>query len=155
MGKYTAEASDHLIVPAIAGRTSGRQQLDRLMGRPRGPLVPVRLIIDTGSKRSTLTPAIIAQLSPSQGGDAQLETSLTTASLSLFWVRLEFPDTPLALVSELAVARVPMPTPLQSFHGVIGRDLLCRWDYLLYQGLRKRFSIRDIPSRFFTWLLWR
>jgi hypothetical protein len=82
-----------------------------------------------------------------------VETSVGSTETPLYWVRLEFPDTGLAPVTEVAVARLALPPSLQAFHGVIGRDLLRRWAYFLYQGRRGRFTIRDTPGGLFGGLL--
>jgi hypothetical protein len=71
-----------------------------------------------------------------------------------FWVRLEFPGTALKPVPELAVARLALPRSLQTFHGVIGRDLLSQCEYLLYEGRRRRFSLRDDRHWLARWF-WR
>jgi hypothetical protein len=155
MGKYAAPADDLMIVPARVRQTRGQERASQFLGETAPLFIPVRLIVDTGSRRSTLTPSVIAQLDPAIQGKARFVTSLTSAQTTLYWVRLEFPEILLFPIPELAVARVPMPATLHAFDGVIGRDLLSRWDYLLYQGLRKRFAIRDIPSLFLNWLLWR
>jgi hypothetical protein len=65
---------------------------------------------------------------------------------------LEFPDTALAAIPELVVARAPVPPSLQAFHGVIGRDLLYRWESVLLPGRRGRLTIRDTPQGLFGWL---
>jgi hypothetical protein len=85
-------------------------------------------------------------------GPARIETSLATGATELFWVRLEFPGTGLEPVAELAVARMAMPPSLATFQGLIGRDLLDRWEYFLYEGRRARFTIRDTPGGLFGWL---
>ena len=62
---------------------------------------------------------------------------------TLFWVRLEFPDTSLAPMPVLAVARLGLPPSLATFHGLIGRDLIRHWEFLLIEGRRGRFVLRD------------
>ncbi len=112
----------------------------------------MRLLIDTGSGRSTLVPSIIAQLNPTSREVLRVETSLGIAQTPLFWVRLEFHGTALAAIPELAVARLALPPSLLAFHGVIGRDLLRRWESFVYQGRRGKFTIRDTPGWLFAWL---
>ena len=143
MGKYVAAVDDHLIVPARVLQTRGQQQAFRLLGRPVPDPVPVRLLIDTGSGRSTLVPSVIDALLPVLRGAARIETSLAAVATTLFWVRLEFPGTRLDAITQLAVARLPLPPLLQTFQGVIGRDLLRRWESLLFEGRRGRFTLRD------------
>ena len=65
---------------------------------------------------------------------------------SLFWVRLEFPESSLASIPEVAVARLSLPPSLGLFHGIVGRDLLRRWDSFLFEGRRGRFILRDTPA---------
>jgi hypothetical protein len=153
MGKFTSAVEGPLIVPAEACLTRGREQELRLLGRPVPAPARVQLVIDTGSKRSTLIPSVLAHLRPTLHGSARIDTTLASGRTSLYWVRLEFPGTALAAVEELAVARLGLPRSLQAFHGVIGRDLLNRWRYFLYEGRRGRFTIRDTGLSLLGWLL--
>jgi hypothetical protein len=114
--------------------------------------VTVQLMLDTGSTRCTLLPSVLARLDPEKLGVARLETSLAAAQAALFRVRLEFPLTKLAAIPELVVARVPLPSSLSAFHGVIGRDLLRRWESFCYQGRRGRLTIHDTPSWLLRWI---
>ena len=82
----------------------------------------------------------------------RLATSLATARAGLFRIRLEFPHAKLAPIPELVVARVPLPTSLSAFHGVIGRALLRRWESFCYQGRRGRLTIRDTPGWLWRWI---
>jgi hypothetical protein len=61
----------------------------------------------------------------------------------LYWIRLEFPDAGLAPFEHVQVARLAMPRGLGQFHGLLGRDLLRRWDSFLHEGRRGRYSLRD------------
>src|SRR5262249_16775469 len=148
MGRYTAAAHDHLVVPARALITPGQQRRTRLAGGTIPTGVPVRLLVDTGSRRSTLVPSVSAHLNPVSHHPLQMQRSAGNMETALFWVSLEFPGTRLTAVTELAVARVPMPPLLQAFHGLIGRDLLRRWESFLFRGRRGRFTIRDAPGLF-------
>jgi hypothetical protein len=154
MGKYIAEVDDRLILPARVRLTPGAERQSRSMGKTVPSPITVRLIIDTGSGRSTLSPSIISQLKPLARETVQVHTSLARGTVFLFWVSLEFPGTALKAISEMAVARLALPSPLHAFHGVIGRDLLSRWEYLLFEGRRGRFTIRDDPRWLPGWL-WR
>lgn len=151
MGKYTATVDDHLIVPARVLQTQEQEQMYRLARRPVPASVPVRLIIDTGSKRTTLVPGVIRHLQPAVGSDVRVETGLARGETRMFWVRLEFPDTSLASLPVVAVARLSLPPSLATFHGVIGRDLLRRWESLLFEGRRSRFTIRDAKGGLRAW----
>jgi hypothetical protein len=77
---------------------------------------------------------------------------LAADEANLHWVRRAFPGTSLQDVAELSVARLPLPPSLQGFHGLIGRDLLRRWDSFIYEGRRRRLTIRDTPAGLFGWL---
>ena len=145
MGKYAAAVDDHLVIPARALLSQGQEQVLRLLGRtvPKG--VGVRLIIDTGSKRTALVPWVLDQLSPPLMDNVRVETSTGDLHTGLFWVRLDFPDTGLSSIPAIAVARIPLPPSVQAFHGLLGRDLLRRMEYLFYQGRKQRLAIRDRP----------
>jgi hypothetical protein len=60
------------------------------------------------------------------------------------------PEAGLASFPEVLVARVPMPAALARFHGLLGRDLLGRWELFEYHGRRGHYSLRDTPG----WLGW-
>jgi hypothetical protein len=152
MGKYTADFHDHLVVPARVHLTRGQEHAFRLSGRAVPAPVPVRLLIDTGSKRSSLIPQVITPLDPALQGFVRVETSLAAMETSLYWARLAFPGTTLAAIRELTAARLPLPPSLHAYHGLLGRDLLGRWEYFLYEGRRGRFTLRDAPRRWFGWL---
>src|SRR5215468_3398300 len=100
MGKYTAAVHDRLILPAHVLVTRGQEQALRLTGRTVPPSVAVRLLIDTGSGRSTLTPSILAQLAVPAAAPVRLATGAGTRTTSLFWVLLEFPGTSLGAIPE-------------------------------------------------------
>ena len=153
MGKYAAAVDDCLVLPAQISLTRGQERQIRLFGRSAPAATSVRLIVDTGSRRSTIIPSVIAHLNPIVRGSVRIETSLATGLTAFYWVRLEFPGAGLAAIPELAVAGLSVPSSLRAFHGVIGRDLLSRWQYLHYQGTRRRFAVRDSPHWFFQWLL--
>jgi hypothetical protein len=150
MGRYVATVVDHLILPARVRATSGREQI--LLREEQGVPSPVaiRLLIDTGAKRTTLLPGIIRHLRPAPGSAARIVTPVGSVATDLFWVCLEFPDTGLASFPEVLVARLPMPPALSQFHGLLGRDLLHRLESFEYQGRRGRYSLRDTPG----WLGW-
>lgn len=152
MGKYTADAYDHLVLPAHVLLTHGQEQARRLLGRSVPPSVAVNLLIDTGSRRSTLRPAVVTQLELEVIGTVRVETGVAAVETRLHWIRLEFPHTALAAIAELAVARMPLRPSLQPFDGLIGRGHLRRWDAFVYRGRRGQFSIRDTPGWQFGWL---
>jgi hypothetical protein len=153
MARYSVPVQDRLILPAQVGLIREQEQIWRLLRRAVPAPVPVQFLIDTGSTRCTLLPSVLTQLNPYELGVARLETSLATGQAALYRLRLEFPQTKLAAIPELVVARVPLPSSLSAFHGVIGRDLLRRWESFNYQGRRGRLTIRDTPNWLFRWIL--
>src|SRR6266404_5426083 len=96
MGKYTASVDEHLILPARVGLTHGRARALHSLGQSVPPPIPIRLLIDTGSKRTTLIPRIIGHLQAAPSGAARVITSLGALDTSLSWVSLEFPEAGLA-----------------------------------------------------------
>jgi hypothetical protein len=152
MGKYAVAVQDHLAVDARVLLTRGIERARRLLGREVFAPVSVRLSIDTGSKRSALLYSVLDHLGSVAGGAARLETSLTSGTVELHWVQLEFPGTTLRGIPQLLVARVRMPPSMHAFHGVIGRDLLSQWESFQYEGRRRRITIRDTPGGLFGWL---
>jgi len=64
---------------------------------------------------------------------------------------LEFPEAGFVPFPEVLVARLPMPAALRQFHGLLGRDLLRRFESFEYEGRRGCYSLRDRPG-VFTWL---
>jgi hypothetical protein len=151
MGKYTAPVEDHLILPAVASLTAGPGHLLRTTGQPVPVPVPIRLLIDTGSKRTTLVPGVVRHLNPSSGLRVNVVTPLAEVRAELFWVRLDFPDAGLAPFPHVQVARLAMPPGLAQFHGLLGRDLLRRWESFDYEGRRGCYTLRDAPGAF-GWL---
>jgi hypothetical protein len=152
MAKYNTTVQDRLILPAFVALIPEQEQWLRILGRAVPEPIPVQLLIDTGSTRSSLIPSVLGRLNPEQSGVARLETSLATARAALFRIRLEFPHAKLAPIPELIVARVPLPSSLSAFHGVIGRDLLRQWESFRYQGLRGRLTIRDRANWLLRWI---
>jgi hypothetical protein len=152
MARYRAQVDDRLILPAQVCLIREQEQWLRMLRRTVPAAVPVQLLIDTGSARCSLLPSVLARLDPEPSEVTRLQTSLAAAEVSLFRVRLEFPRTGLAAFPEFVVARVPLPSSLSSYHGVIGRDLLRRWESFCYQGRRGRFTIRDTPSWPWQWI---
>src|SRR5260370_33978455 len=143
MGKFRTLVQDLPVLPAHVKLTSGQEKVLTLSNRPLPNPQPVNLLVDTGSGRSTLLPSVIAKLGPISRGIVRVATSLAFAETNLFWVRLEFPDTNLEPIPELAVARLSLPVSIGPIHGVIGRDLLRRWEYFFYEGRLGQMTIRD------------
>jgi hypothetical protein len=146
MARYTAAVSDLLILPAVASLTRGTSHLLRQRGDRVPSPVPVQLLIDTGSKRTTLIPGIIRHVDPPGGADVRAVTPTAAVGASLFWVRLDFPQAGLAPIEHVQVARLPMPSDLARFHGLLGRDLLQRLASFDWEGQRGRYTLRDTPG---------
>jgi hypothetical protein len=117
MGRYISAVQDQLALPGSVCLTHGTEHAIRLLGRKVPAPVPVRLSIDTGSKRSALLYSVLVQLGTNARGLARLETSLGSGFVEMHWVRLEFPGTPLVAIPQLLVARIRMPPSLRGFHG--------------------------------------
>jgi hypothetical protein len=152
MGKFTGTVYDHLVVPARVRLTPAEERANRLSDRLVPAPIPVRLVIDTGSRRTTLIPSIINHLDPAVHSVVRVETSVANVSTRLHWVCLEFPDTWLAPVPEFVVASLQVPSNLPLYAGVIGRDLLHRWERFLLEGRRGRMTIWDQPRPWLAWL---
>ena len=151
MGKYTTSVHDHLILPARVSITQGRARELRSFGNSVPPPVPIRLLIDSGSKRTTLIPGLVRHLRVPAASDARVVTPFDIVAVDLFWVSLEFPEAGLTAFPEVLVARLPMPAALSQFHGLLGRDLLRRFESLEYEGRRGCYSLRD-RAGVFPWL---
>ncbi len=151
MGRYTAEVQDHLVLPARARVTPGREHELHSLARSVPAPMPIRLLVDTGSKRTTLIPGIFRHLQTMLGSPTRVVTPLGSATTRLAWVCIEFPEAGLTALPEVLVARLPMPAALSQFHGLLGRDLLRRMESLEYEGRRGWYTIRDELGPL-TWL---
>ncbi len=146
MGKYVAQVQDHLILPALV-HLPEEDELVRRRARKHVPApVAIRLIIDTGSKRTTLIPGIVRHLAPQSARGVHVVTPLGSAATEFFWVRLEFPEAGLAPFEHVPVAQLPMPPDLAQFHGLLGRDLLSRFYSFHLDSRRRRYILRDSPG---------
>ncbi len=152
MGLLRAAVRDRLILPARTLLPLDVERVFRMLGRPIPAPIAVQLVIDTGSKRSSIVPSVLNRLLPTTAGRAVVETTFASAESELLWVRLEFPGASLAAEPHLAVARLPMPPSLRDYHGVVGRDLLSKWESFLYEGRRGQFTIRDSAGGLLSWL---
>jgi hypothetical protein len=146
MGKHIATVEDHLILPALVRLPEGEQRSRARAGRRVPTPVPIRLLIDTGSKRTTLIPGLIRYLEPQAGVSVRVAAPLAAGTTRLFWVRLDFPEAGLAAFEHVQVARLAMPPALSQFHSLLGRDLLKQLDEFKYEGRRGRYTLRDAPG---------
>lgn len=151
MGQFTSDVEDHLILPALVGLTRGSEHLRRRLGRSIPSPVPIRLLIDTGAKRTTLIPGILRHLALPASGEVRVITPLAAGNTQFYWVRFDFPNTTLASLDPVRVARLDMPPELANFHGLLGRDLLFQLHSLYLEGRRGRYTLRDTPG-LFDWL---
>jgi len=140
-------------MPAAVSQVLGQQREFRILRRPIPRPVPVQLIVDSGSKRTSLIPEVIRQLQPYAAGKVRVETSLAVGESQLFWIRFEFPTSSLQPIAQVAAARLELPRSLAGFHGIIGRDVLRQWDWVLFRGRRRYFTVRDSVPWFFA-LAW-
>src|SRR6476659_2066440 len=122
MGTYHAPVEDHLFLPSVARLSAGSAHFLQQAGEAVPSPVTIRLLIDTGSRRTTLIPRIIRHLGPPDGGEARVITPTGAVAAALYWVRLDFPETGLASFEQVKVACLPMPPILSQFHGLLGRD---------------------------------
>jgi hypothetical protein len=153
MGTFHAPVADHLILPARVGLTAGEEHSRRRAARDIPAPVSLRMLIDTGANRTTLIPGVLRHLAPQEDREVHLITPSGPRAATLHWVRLDFPEAGLAPFEYLQVANLEMPAALSQFHGLIGRDVLRRWDEFRYQGRRGRYLIHDTPGPL-GWL-WR
>lgn len=154
MGVYRSTLAaelDEITVPAVVCLTLEELAVNRRYGLLLHPTIPVRLVVDNGSRYCSLTPAVLQQLKPRSEGQFLLQGPLAEQSVEHFSVRLEFPTAGLQPVDNLKVVSLPMPPKFGgAYQGIIGRDLLRHW-YFYHAGPRRRFTIRDRPS-LWTWL---
>jgi hypothetical protein len=111
MGKLTTAVDDHWIIPATVLPTHGHQHEFRRLGQPIPASVSVRLLVDTGSKRSAMIPGVIGRLKATLAGMVRVETSFGIGETELYWVRFEFPGSSLHPISQVPVARLKLPPP--------------------------------------------
>jgi hypothetical protein len=150
MGIYSAPVADHLFVPARVRLVQGEEHALAVRGERVPAPMSIRLLIDTGAKRTILTPGIVDHLGAISAAESRLVTAVGTAMTNFFWVCLEFPEAGLISLPEVFIARHLMPAMLSQFHGVLGRDVLQRHESFEYLGRRGYFTLRDSPG----WLGW-
>jgi hypothetical protein len=146
MGTFLAPVADHLILPARVCLVEGDEHSRRQAGAGVPAPISLRMLIDTGASRTTLIPGVIRHLAPQEGPDVHLNTPSGRHDVTLYWVRLDFPEAGLTSCEHVQVVSLAMPPALAQFHGLIGRDLLRTWDEFRYQGRRGRYLIRDAPG---------
>lgn len=151
MGKLVVVVEDHLAISATVHPTRGQAQLYHLLRREVPSALPVRLIVDTGSKRTALVPEVLSTLQLLPVGVAHVETSAGTLQTNVYWVRLAFPNNTLNALPEFPVMRLPLPRSLGDFQGIIGRDLLRQWESTLFEGRIGRLILRDSRPKWIRW----
>src|SRR5258708_2014275 len=132
MGTYRVPVEDHLFLPSVVRLSAGPAHFVQQSGEAVPSPVTIRLLIDTGSRRTTLIPSIIRHLGPPAGGEARVITPTGAVAAPLYWVRLDFPETGLASFDQVKVACLPLPPILSPFHPLLARDLLRRLEASLY-----------------------
>jgi len=80
MGKYIATVEDHLVLPALVRLPKGEEHFRGRAGRQVPVPVSIRLLIDTGSKRTTLIPGLIRHLNPQASQPVRVATSLAAGT---------------------------------------------------------------------------
>jgi hypothetical protein len=150
MARFTAPVEDHLVLQADVRLPPAHERYLVAVGQRVPAPVPVRLVIDTGSKRTCLIPGIFERLRPTSGAIAHVITSLGSTLTDLAWVCLEFPGAGLASFREVLVARLAMPPALSHFHGLLGRDLLARLESFECSSTFPPISGTSCPGR---WLM--
>lgn len=83
MGIFTSQVVDHWIMPVAVSQVLGQQHEFRVLRRPIPQPVPVQLIVDSGSKRTSLIPEVIRELQPYAAGKVHVETSLAVGESQL------------------------------------------------------------------------
>lgn len=137
MGVYRSQLQGDRDPPFLLARVSSLRQPELAL--------TVRLVLDTGSRRSTLISAILNQLRLPSIGEIVLQTALAQSRVRLFNVRIEFALGSLLPIPRMIVVGAPVPRKLSGFDGVIGRDILSRWEIFI-SGPRKRLVVRDGAS---------
>jgi hypothetical protein len=154
MGVYRATlppGQEVLSMPVRVASTFAYARALQYLGRPVASPAVVQLILDTGTRRSCLTPTLINRIQCERCGRLRVQTTLAQETRELFEVRMEFPSSTLAPLPKVRVACLEMPDRFEAqFDGIIGRDLISCWEFF-YSGFRRRITIRDRPS-FWGWL---
>jgi hypothetical protein len=144
MGSYRGHVPDLLLVPASVSRPSPDPVVEK-KGNPDAADVLVSLMLDTGAKYCSVTPEIIQQLGLPFLRPARVSTHIGQGAANLYVASLAFPASSLAALPTVIVAGLAMPPHLAGCHGVIGRDVLRRWE-TFYSGPRERLTVRDHRS---------
>ena len=84
MGKYRAAVYDKMILPAMSRLPAEDDAVFRALGREVAAPIAVMLIIDTGSKRTSLVPSVLDCLAPTAAGRVNIETTVASAQTELF-----------------------------------------------------------------------
>jgi hypothetical protein len=101
----------------------------------------VRLVVDSGSSRSCLSRTVCDSLNLETKGQWRLIGTTGEETVRFSRVTLTFPGSTLGPIPWLHVGRI-QPHRLSEFHGVLGRDVLSKWE-LLYRGPNATLTIRD------------
>jgi hypothetical protein len=154
MGIYRAIVQDVLFLPVrITLPESDAAVLLQATGEIPLPVVG-RLVLDTGARRSSLAPMVLARLRCPIRGHGAIQTVTGQQVVTTHDVCLEFLEGTLKPLTRWTVVRHAMPPRLAEYDGVIGRDILAGWE-VVYRGPRRRLTVRDRAS-VWGWLAsWR
>lgn len=141
---------DPLFLPVLITTSADQTETHRRRGRPLPTPVSTRLVLDSGSRQSCLSRSIVDHLQAPLVGRSRIHTATGVQPVDRFQVRLEFLPGTLKAIPKLRVAAIQVPAKLAGYGGVIGRDILDRWEFF-WSGFRRRLTIRDYPS-FWGWL---
>src|SRR5438552_4002148 len=142
MGIYRGQVQDIPCLPIKVSLPVEESRFLRWMGRTVPAAAEVTVIVDTGSKRSSLRPRILQELHCPRRSTVQVQTSTGQGAAVFYVACIEFPASTLKPFPRALVAGLSMPQTLAAYDGVIGRDILSRWE-TFYSGLREQLTIRD------------
>jgi hypothetical protein len=134
------------IINAFVGVSGARLQALQTAGQAPPPLVPIRLLVDTGASNTCIDPGPLTQLGLTPTGVVSVMTASSgnqPHSCEQYDVSLYVPGAlathaPL-LVANLAVMRSDLLMS-QGIHGLLGRDVLSRC-LMAYNGVSGTFTI--------------
>src|SRR5438552_4052265 len=128
MGLYRGAVEDILFVPVRVSLLSSDAQTLQLRGSSVPAPVEVRLVLDSGSRRSTLTLSILQHLQCPPGQPVEVQTSTGEHRANYYEVGMDFLSGTLGALPHVSVVGTALPRRLRDYGGVIGRDILSGWE---------------------------